>query len=131
MARKYHARVTQRPPAPKAEKDIKQASDDDQDEDSDEELKESLRQKIFLCRELAARRGRARRAARLAQESASRLADFKARMDAALSPAECQDIRARSSSICAEFAQQALEFADFLARWRDIESGQPDEIDRP
>ena len=130
MARKYHARV--RPPVPKAEKDIKQAPDDDPGEGSDEELKESLRQKIFLCRELAARRGRAQRAARLAQESASRLADFKARMDAALSPEGCLDIPpASSSSICAEFAQQAREFADFLGHWNETGSGQPDEIDRP
>ena len=78
MARKYHARV--RPPAPKAEKDIKQASDDEPDEGIDEELKETLRQKKRLIRELAARRGWASRSARLAQESASRLGDFKAKV---------------------------------------------------
>jgi hypothetical protein len=121
MARKYHARV--RPPAPKAQKDIKQASDDEPDEGIDEELKETLRQKKWLSRELAARRGRASRSARLAQESASRLGDFKALLDEAVGPAECLDIPDRSANICTVFAQQAREFADFLHQWREAESG--------
>ena len=119
MARKYQKRV-RGPSAPEPEKDSKPASE--ADNDVDEELKETLRQVKFLRRELAARKGMAARAARSAQETASRLADFKARFDAAVIRDGCVDIPARSSNVCAVFALQAGEFADFLDRWGQTEA---------